>query len=153
MKASGAFSKPESKTNVRLVITAGWISIVQTKRRHTMNRPMSWNALLQQVATASVVSKPVMKKKAATDAIYGAAEPKRKVQPKRNLTDAELQEIWDRNKAKMRSQTATALAQMQQRSPSPQRIPATPIGRPRMQVPGILSTAPQAQSNPMWKVK
>ena len=114
-----------------------------------MNRPMSWNALLQQAATVSVVSKPVMKKKAATDAIYGVAEPKRKVQPKRHLTDAELQSIWDRNKTKMRSQTATALAEMQQRSP--QRIPATPIARRRMQLPGILSTAPQ--STPMWRIK
>ena len=116
-----------------------------------MNRPMSWNALLQQVATASVVSKPVMKKKPATDAIYGVAEPKRKVQPKRNLTDAELQAIWDRNKAKMRSKTATALAQLQR---SPQRIPTVPIGRPtvrRVPMPGILSTAPQA--TPMWRIK
>ena len=79
------------------------------KRRHAMNRPMSWNALLQQAATASVVSKPVMKKKPVTDAIYGVAEPKRKVLPKKNLTDTELQEIWDRNKIKMRSQTATGL--------------------------------------------
>ena len=147
--------KPESKTNVCLAITAGWISIVQTKRRHTMNRPMSWNALLQQAATASVVSKPVMKKKPAADAIYGVAEPKRKVQPKRNLTDAELQEIWHRNKIEMRSKTATALAQMQR---SPQRLPAVPMSRPapvrRVQLPGILSTAPtQAQSTPMWRIK
>ena len=116
-----------------------------------MNRPVSWNALLQQAATASVVSKPVMKKKAATDAIYGVAEPKRKVQPKKNLTDTELQGIWDRNKTKMRSQTATALAQMQR---SPQRLPAVPISRPtvrRVQLPGILSTAPQ--STPMWRIK
>ena len=116
-----------------------------------MNRPMSWNALLQQAATASVVSKPVMKKKAATDAIYGVAEPKRKAQSK-NLTDKELQAIWDRNQAKMRSKTATALAQMQR---SPQRIPAVPIGRPapvrRVQLPGILSTTPQ--STPMWRIK
>ena len=74
-----------------------------------MKKPMSWNALLQQAATASAVSKPVMKKKPATDAIYGLAEPKRKVLPKKNLTDTELQEIWDRNKIKMRSQTATGL--------------------------------------------
>ena len=116
-----------------------------------MNRPMSWNALLQQAATASVVSKPVIKKKPATDAIYGAAEPKRKVQPKKYLTDAELQEIWSRNKAKMRSQTATALAQMQR---APQRLPAVPISRPTVQrvpMPGILSTAPQ--STPMWRIK
>ena len=113
-----------------------------------MNRPMSWNALLQQAATASVVSKPVMKKKAATDAIYGVAEPKRKVQPKKYLTDAELQEIWDRNQATMRSQTATALAQMQR---SPQRLPPVPISRRRVQLPGILSTAPQ--STPMWRIK
>ena len=116
-----------------------------------MNRPMSWNALLQQAATASVVSKPVMKKKAATDAIYGAAELKRKVQPKKYLTDAELQEIWSRNQATMRSKTTTALAQLQR---SPQRIQQLPISRPtvrRVQLPGILSTAPQ--STPMWRIK
>ena len=115
-----------------------------------MKQPMSWNALLQQAATASVVSKPVMKKKPVTDAIYGVAEPKRKVLPKKNLTDTELQEIWDRNKIKMRSQTATALAQMQR---SPQRLPPVPISRRRVQLPGILSTAPQAQSTPMWRIK
>ena len=113
-----------------------------------MKQPMSWNALLQQVATASVVSKPVMKKKAATDAIYGVAEPKIKVQPKKYLTDAELQEIWSRNQATMRSKTTTALAQLQR---SPQRVPTAPIGRRRVPMPGILSTAPQ--STPMWRIK
>ena len=102
-----------------------------------MKKPMSWNALLQQVATASVVSKPVMKKKAATDAIYGVAEPKRKVLPKNNLTDVELQSIWNRNNAEMRSKTATALAQMQR---SPQRLPAAPVSRRREPMPGILNT-------------
>ena len=72
-----------------------------------MKKPMSWNELLQQAATASVVSKPVMTKKPATDAICGVAEPKRKVLPKKNLTDTELQEIWNRNKIEMRSKTAT----------------------------------------------
>ena len=84
-----------------------------------MKQPMSWNALLEQAATASVVSKPVMKKKPVTDAIYGVAEPKRKVQPKKYLTDAELQSIWDRNKAKMRSQTATAYRITLASSPNP----------------------------------
>ena len=98
-----------------------------------MNKPMSWNALLQQAATASVVSKPVMKKKPVTDVIYGVAEPKRKVLPKKNLTDTELQEIWNRNKIEMRSKTATALAQMQ-------RPPAAPVSRRREPMPGILST-------------
>ena len=102
-----------------------------------MKKPMSWNALLQQAATESVVSKPVMKKKPVTDAIYGVAEPKRKVLPKKNLTDAELQSIWDRNKIKMRSQTGTALAQMQL---SPQRLPAVPMSRRREPMPGILNT-------------
>ena len=102
-----------------------------------MKQPMSWNALLEQAATASVVSKPVMKKKAATDAIYGVAEPKRKVLPKKNLTDAELQEIWDRNKIEMRRKTATALAQMQR---PPQRLPVAPVSRRREPMPGILST-------------
>ena len=102
-----------------------------------MKQPISWNALLQQAATASVVSKPVMKKKLVTDAIYGVAEPKRKVLPKKNLTDTELQRIWDRNKIEMRSQTATALAQMQR---SPQRLSAVPMSRRRVPMPGILST-------------
>ena len=102
-----------------------------------MKQPMSWNELLQQAATASVVSKPVMKKKPVTDAIYGVAEPKRKVFPKKNLTDAELQRIWDRNKIKMKSKTATALAQMQR---SPQRLPAAPVSRRRELMPGILNT-------------
>ena len=102
-----------------------------------MKEPMSWNALLQQAATASVVSKPVMKKKPATDAIYGVAEPKRKVLPKKNLTDAELQEIWNRNKIEMRSKTATALAQMQR---PPQRLPAVSMSRRREPMPGILNT-------------
>ena len=102
-----------------------------------MKKPMSWNALLQQAATVSVVSKPVMKKKAATDAIYGVAEPKRKVLPKKNLTDAELQEIWNRNKIEMRRKTATALAQMQR---PPQRLPAVSMSRRREPMPGILST-------------
>ena len=102
-----------------------------------MKKPMSWNALLEQAATASVVSKPVMKKKPATDAIYGVAEPKRKVLPKKNLTDAELQEIWSRNNAEMRSKTATALAQMQRPL---QRLPAAPVSRRREPMPGILST-------------
>jgi len=102
-----------------------------------MKQPMSWNALLQQAATASVVSKPVMKKKPVTDAIYGVAEPKRKVLPKKNLTDTELQEIWNRNKIEMRRKTATALAQMQR---PPQRLPAAPVSRRREPMPGILST-------------
>ena len=112
-------------------------------------------------ATATVVKKPVIRKRQTPvkDAIYGVAESKKKLQkkvlPKKNLTDAELQHIWNKNQAQMKSRTAEALASMQ-RSPSPQRlppIPAMPIGRPRIQVPGILSSAPQVQSNPMWKVK
>ena len=114
---------------------------------------------MNATAGASVVRKPVIRKKQkpVKDAIFGVAEPKKKVQkkvlPKKNLTDAELQRIWNKNQAQMKSKTATALASMQ-RSASPQRlppVPALPIGRPTM--PGILSTAPQAQSNPMWRVK
>ena len=108
----------------------------------------------QATAEASVVKRPVIRKKQkpVKDAIYGVAEPKKKVKPKK-LTDRELQDIWDRNKAKMVSKTATALASMQ-RSPSPQRlppVPAVPIGRPTM--PGILSSPIEASSNPMWRVK
>ena len=116
--------------------------------------------MLRRAVEATVVKKPVIRKKqtAVKDAIYGVAEPKKKVQrkvlPKKNLTDAELQRIWTKNQAEMRSKTATALASMQQRSPLPQRlppVPAMPIGRPMPQ--GILSTAPQDQSNPMWRIK
>ena len=108
----------------------------------------------QVTAEASVVKRPVIRKKQkpVKDAIYGVAEPKKKVQPKK-LSDRELQGIWDRNGAKMVSKTATALASMQ-RSASPQRlppVPALPIGRPT--TPGILSSAPQVQSNPVWRVK
>ena len=109
----------------------------------------------QATAEASVVKKPVIRKKQkpVKDAIYGVAEPKKKVVPKK-LSDRELQGIWDRNKAKMMSKTATALASMQ-RSPLPQRlppIPAMPIGRPTM--PGILSTSPmEPPSPPLWRVK
>ena len=110
----------------------------------------------QATAEASVVKRPVIRKKQkpVKDAIYGVAEPKKKVKPKK-LTDRELQDIWDRNKAKMVSKTATALASMQ-RSASPQRlppIPAMPIGRRQIQPQGILSTAPPTESNPMWRVK
>ena len=110
----------------------------------------------QATAEASVVKRPVIRKKQkpVKDAIYGVAEPKKKVKPKK-LTDRELLDIWDRNKAKMVSKTATALASMQ-RSASPQRlppIPAMPIGRRQIQPQGILSTAPPTESNPMWRVK
>ncbi len=119
---------------------------------------------VQATAEASVVKKPVIRKKQkpVRDAIYGVVEPKKKVNVQNKiLSDREKQAIWNRNmkpvpkKIPMLSKTATALASMQ-RSASPQRlppIPAMPIGRPRMQVPGILSTAPPVQSNPMWKVK
>ena len=105
----------------------------------------------QVTAEASVVKRPVIRKKQkpVKDAIYGVAEPKKKVQPKK-LSDRELQGIWDRNGAKMVSKTATALASMQ-RSASPQRLPPLPIGRPT--TPGILSSAPPVQSNPVWRVK
>ena len=118
----------------------------------------------QATPEASVVKKPVVRKKQKPirDAIYGVTEPKKKVNMKNKvLSDREKQAIWNRNmkpvpkKIPMLSKTATALASMQ-RSASLQRLPpspALPIGRPRMQVPGILSTAPQVQSNPMWKVK
>ena len=116
-----------------------------------------FSTMLRRAVEATVVKKPVIrkKKKPVKDAIYGVAEPKKTVLPKKNLTDAELQHIWNKNKAQMKSRTAAALAQMQS-SPSPQRLPPIPVmpyGRNRVQVPGILSTAPQAQSNPMWKVK
>ena len=116
--------------------------------------------MLRKAVEATVVRKPVIRKKqtAVQDAIYGVAEPKKRVQkkvlPKKNLTDAELQRIWTKNQMEMKSKTATALASMQQHSPLPQRlppIPAMPIGRPMPQ--GILSTAPQDQSNPMWRIK
>ena len=108
----------------------------------------------QATAEASVVKKPVIRKKQkpVKDAIYGVAEPKKKVVPKK-LNDRELQRIWDRNGAKMVSKTKEALASMQ-RSASPQRlppVPAVPIGRPTM--PGILSSPIQASSNPMWRTK
>ena len=117
--------------------------------------------MLRRAVEATVVKRPVIRKKQkpVKDAIYGVAEPKKTVQkkvlPKKNLTDTELQHIWNKNQAQMKSRTAAALASMQ-RSPSPQRlppIPAMPIGRPRTQVPGILSTEPQLQSNPMWRVR
>ena len=114
--------------------------------------------MLRKAVEATVVKKPVIRKKPkqkpVKDAIYGVAEPKKKVQPKK-LSDKELQEIWNRNNAKMVSKTKEALASMQ-RSVSPQRlppIPAMPIGRPQMQPQGILSTAPPTVSNPMWRVK
>lgn len=118
--------------------------------------------VLRRAVEATVVKKPVIRKrpKPVKDAIYGVAEPKKtaqkKVLPKKNLTDAELQRIWTKNQMEMKSQTATALASMQQRSPSPQRlppVPAMPIGRPQIQPQGILSTAPQTQTNPMWRIK
>ena len=115
---------------------------------------------VQATAEASVVKKPVIRKKQkpVRDAIYGAVEPKKNVQNK-VLSDRQKQAIWNRNmkpvpkKIPMLSKTATALAQMQ-RSPSPQPlppIPVLPIGRPTM--PGILSSPIQASSNPMWRVK
>ena len=117
----------------------------------------------QATAEASVVKPPVIRKKPSKDAIYGVAEPKKKVNVQNKvLSDREKQAIWNRNmkpvpkKIPMLSKTATALAQMQQRSQSPQPlppIPAVPYGRPQMQVQGILSTAPQAQSTPMWRIK
>ena len=116
--------------------------------------------MLRKAVEATEVKKPVIRKKqtAVQDAIYGVAEPKKRVQkkvlPKKNLTDAELQRIWTKNQMEMKSKTATALASMQQHSPLPQRlppIPAMPIGRPMPQ--GILSTAPQDQSSPMWRIK
>jgi len=120
-----------------------------------------FSSALRRAVETSVVKKPVVRKKQkpVKDAIYGAIEPKKNVQkkvlPKKNLTDAELQPIWNKNQAQMKSRTATALASMQS-SPSPQPlppIPAVPYGRPQMQVQGILSTAPQAQSTPMWRIK
>ena len=123
-----------------------------------MNQSQEFGMMLRKAmnatAGASVVRKPVIRKKQkpVKDAIYGVAEPKKKVQPKK-LSDRELQGIWDRNGAKMVSKTATALASMQ-RSASPQRlppVPALPIGRPT--TPGILSSAPPVQSNPVWRVK
>ena len=117
--------------------------------------------MLRRAVEATVVKKPVIRKKPVTkqkpvkDAIYGVAEPKRKVLPKKNLTDTELQRIWNKNQALMKSRTAAALVSMQ-RSPSPQRlppVPALPIGRPRIQVPGILSTEPLMQSNPMGRIR
>ena len=123
---------------------------------------VDFSNMLRKAVEATVVKKPVIrrKQKPVKDAIYGVAEPKKKVQkkvlPKKNLTDAELQRIWSKNQAEMKSKTATALASMQQRSPSPQRlppIPAMPIGRPQIQPQGILSTAPPTESNPMWRVK
>ena len=118
---------------------------------------------VQATAEASVVKKPVIRKKqkSVRDAIYGVVEPKKKPNVQNKvLSDQEKQNIWDKNmkrakKLPMLSKTATALASMQ-RSASPQRlppVPVLPIGRPRMQVPGILSTAPPVQSNPMWRVK
>ena len=110
---------------------------------------------MNATAGASVVRKPVIRKKQkpVKDAIYGVAEPKKKVVPKK-LNDRELQRIWDRNQAKMVSKTKEALASMQ-RSASPQRlppVPAVPIGRPTM--PGILSTSPmEPPSPPLWRVK
>ena len=110
----------------------------------------------QVTAEASVVKRPVIRKKQkpVKDAIYGVAEPKKKVVPKK-LNDRELQRIWDRNQAKMVSKTKEALASMQ-RSVSPQRlppIPAMPIGRPQIQPQGILSATPAKESNPMWRMK
>ena len=114
----------------------------------------------QATAEASVVKPPVIRRKPSKDAIYGVAEPKKKVNVQNKvLSDREKQAIWNRNmkpvpkKIPVLRKTATALASMQ-RSPSPQRLPAVPIGRPavrRVQLPGILSTAPQ--STPMWRIK
>jgi len=123
---------------------------------------VDFSNMLRKAVEATVVKRPVIRKKQkpVKDAIYGVAEPKKKVQkkvlPKKNLTDAELQRIWSKNQAEMKSKTATALASMQTHSPSPQRlppIPAMPIGRPQTQPQGILSTAPPTESNPMWRMK
>ena len=129
-----------------------------------MNQSQEFGMMLRKAmnatAGASVVRKPVIRKKQkpVKDAIFGVAEPKKNVQkkvlPKKNLTDAELQRIWNKNQAQMKSKTATALASMQ-RSASPQRlppVPAMPIGRQTM--PGILSTSPmEPPSPPLWRVK
>ena len=71
-----------------------------------------FSTMLRRAVEATVVKKPVIRKKQkpVKDAIYGVAEPKKKVLPKKNLTDAELQHIWNKNKAQMKSRTATALA-------------------------------------------
>ena len=133
-----------------------------------MNRPITLSDLIRKAATATVVQKPVLKKKKRTaakdakpvpDAIYGVKEPKKKPNVQNKvLSDQEKQEIWDRNmkrakKIPMLSETATALAQMQ-RSQSPQPLPPVPVaptGRPTMS--GILNSAPPAQSNPLWRTK
>ena len=116
--------------------------------------------MLRRATEAAVVKPPVIRKKPSKDAIYGVAESKKKINVKNKiLSDREKQAIWNRNmkpvpkKIPVLSKTATALASMQ-RSQSPQPlppIPAVPYGRATM--PGILSSAPQVQSNPMWKVK
>jgi len=121
-----------------------------------MNKSQEFGMMLRKAMEATVVRKPAIRKKQkpVKDAIYGVAEPKKKVVPKK-LNDRELQRIWDRNQAKMVSKTKEALASMQ-RSVSPQRlppVPAVPYGRNRVQTPGILSTAPPTESNPMWRVK
>ena len=111
--------------------------------------------MLRRATEAAVVKRPVIRNKPSKDAIYGVAEPKKKVNVKNKiLSDREKQAIWNRNmkpvpkKIPMLSKTATALAQMQR---SPQRLPAGPVSRRRVPMPGILSTAPQ--STPMWRIK
>ena len=72
--------------------------------------------MLRKAVEATVVKRPVIRKrpKPVKDAIYGVEEPKKKTQrkvlPKKNLTDAELQRIWTKNQAEMKSQTANILS-------------------------------------------
>ena len=114
--------------------------------------------MLRRATEASVVKKPVIRKKQkpVRDAIYGAVEPKKNVQNK-VLSDRETQAIWNRNmkpvqkRLPMKSRTAAALASMQN-SVSPQRlppVPAVPYGRRRVPMHGLLSTStPQIQPTP-----
>lgn len=124
-------------------------------------QPKDFSMMLRKAMEATVVKKPVVRKKhkPSKDAIYGVKEPKKKPNVQNKvLSDQEKQEIWDRNmkrakKIPMLSKTAAALAQMQ-RSPSPQPLPPVPVvptGRPTMS--GILNSAPPAQSNPLWRTK
>jgi len=131
------------------------------KERIVMNQSQEFQKILRRardVTDASVVKRPVIRKRPVKDAIYGAVEPKKKVNVQNKvLSDRETQAIWNRNmkpvqkRLPMKSKTAAALASMQL-SASPQRlppVPVLPIGRPTMT--GILSSPIQASSNPMWR--
>ena len=98
-----------------------------------MNRPITLSDLIRKAATATVVQKPVLKKKKRTaakdakpvpDAIYG-------------VKDAELQAIWDKHQAQKRKPLPKKVTVNQ-----PPRKMYRPVQYRPTKLPGILAHRP-----------